>query len=113
MPWYKVAEINGLAKESLLKVQAGGKTICLVNNNGRWFAVSANCPHAGADLSKGWCQEGQLVCPFHRYTYNLSTGKGATGQNDYINTYPVEARNDGVYVEIKSWFDKLTNAFTP
>jgi nitrite reductase/ring-hydroxylating ferredoxin subunit len=111
MPWFKVADINDVPPSSLRKVQAGGKNICLVNDNGQYFAVAATCPHAGADLSKGWCNNGQLVCPFHRYTYNLSTGRGAPGQNDYVTTYTVEVRNDGVYVNITSLLSSIRNLF--
>ena len=111
MAWYKVADIVDTPEPFLKKVNANGKSICLVNTDGQLYAVSATCPHAGADLSKGWCTNGKLICPFHRYAYDLNTGRGAAGQNDFIRTYPVEQRADGIYVKVDSWLEGLKNMF--
>ena len=111
MAWYKVADTTELSKPFLRKVTAGGKSLCLVNAHGKVFATSAICPHAGADLSKGWCENEKLICPFHRYVYDLKTGSGAPGQNDYVRTYRVEVKADGIYVEVGSWLETLKGAF--
>ena len=111
MAWYKVADIADLSISFLIKVSAGGKQLCLVNANEKLFAVAASCPHAGADLSKGWCENGKIICPFHRYRYDLSTGRGDAGQNDFIRTYAVEQRLDGIYVEVKSFFENFRSKF--
>jgi len=111
MEWYKIPAISPGGKPFIKKVKAGGKTICLVGLDDEVFAVSAKCPHAGGDLAAGWCKEGKLVCPVHRYSYSLETGRGSEGQNDYIDTYPVEIRDDGVYVGISSFWEKFKNAF--
>ena len=79
--------------------------------NNKIFALSAKCPHAGGDLTQGWCKDGKLVCPVHRYSYNLETGKGSEGQNDYINSYPVEIKDDSVYIGISSFWEKFKQAF--
>ena len=71
------------------------------------FALAARCPHAGADISNGWCKDGKLVCPFHRYSYDIRTGRGSPGQGDYIKKYPTEIRSDGIYVGINSIWSKL------
>jgi len=111
MAWYKVAELAALSTPFLIKVNAGGKQLCLVNTGKGLYAVASSCPHAGADLSKGWCEDEKLICPFHRYQYDLSTGKGAPGQNDFIRTYAVEQREDGIYVKIKSFFESFRSRF--
>jgi len=106
MKWYKVAEVSDtLAPVS--KVTAGSKKLCLVKNDNQFFALGTKCPHAGANLSSGWCENKKLVCPFHRYSYDLETGRGSTGQNDFVPTYPVEIRNNDIYVGIPSFWDQL------
>ena len=111
MNWYKVAELTDVNKPFIKKVKAGGKGICLVGYEGNIYAISATCPHAGAELSGGWCRDGKIICPFHRYSYNLQTGKGDPGQNDYVDTYPVEVREDGVYVGVITFLEKIKQAF--
>jgi nitrite reductase/ring-hydroxylating ferredoxin subunit len=111
MKWYKIPGIEITDQPFIKKVKAGNKNICLVGYEGKIFALSAKCPHAGGDLSAGWCKEEKLICPLHRYSYNIHTGKGSEGQNDYIDTYPVEARNDGLYVGIAGFWEKIKQGF--
>ena len=112
MQWHKIPDIQNPQKPFIKKVKAGGKSICLVGYEGKIYAISATCPHAGAELSGGWCKDGKIICPFHRYSYSLETGKGDPGQNDYVDTYPVEIREDGVYVGVASFGDKWREIFT-
>jgi nitrite reductase/ring-hydroxylating ferredoxin subunit len=107
MKWYKVLDLTNVDKPFIKKVKAGNKSICLVGFEGKLYATSAKCPHAGADMSEGLCVRKKIVCPYHRYTYDLETGKGGEGQNDFIETYPVEERSDGVFVGIASLWDKM------
>jgi nitrite reductase/ring-hydroxylating ferredoxin subunit len=111
MKWVKVLDTDGLHYPFIKKVNAGGSWICLVGVDEKIFALSAKCPHAGADISQGWCESGKLVCPYHRYSYDLQTGRGNAGQGDYIKIYPVEARADGIYVGVISFTDNLINFF--
>ncbi|WP_448699457.1 Rieske (2Fe-2S) protein [Mucilaginibacter sp. AW1-3] len=107
MKWYKVLDNKDLKYPFLTKARAGSTSVCLVGVNNEVHALAAKCPHAGADISQGWCKDGKLVCPYHRYSYDIQTGRGSPGQGDYIKTYPVEMREDGIYVGIKSiwnWF---------
>ena len=91
-----------LPKENFVQqVALAGKKICLVRDGESLFAFQNTCPHAGGILSGGWCSHGHLICPIHRYEYNLETGRGAPGQGDYITRYPLEVRNDGVYIGFK------------
>lgn len=109
--WIKLSELEILPDDDFVKsVQVNKKRICLIKTEDRWFATQAKCPHAGADLSQGWCKNGKLICPFHRYEYDLQSGKGAPGQGDYIETYPLEIRTNGIYIGWKeSWFKQLLN----
>ena len=102
MRWIKIFPSSILSSDNFLKlVRVSGKKLCIVKLEDKIFAVQNKCPHAGADLSGGWCANGNLVCPYHRHEFNLETGRGTAGQGDYINTFPVEIRDDGVYVGLK------------
>lgn len=105
--WCKIEE--EIPEEDFVKqIRIDNKKLCFIKHEQQFFVVQNTCPHAGATLSGGWCKNGHLVCPIHRWEYNLQNGRGAEGQGDYIDTYPVEIRNDGVYVGFKeSWFKKL------
>jgi len=103
--WHKIE--TDIPEEDFIKqIQVLGKKLCLIRHQQQLHVVQNNCPHAGGTLSGGWCKNGHLVCPIHRWEYNLATGRGAEGQGDYIDMYPLETREDGIYVGFKESFWK-------
>lgn len=108
MKWYDAGEVD---LSAIKKIKVAGKDLCLVKDKGKIYALGAKCPHAGADLSQGWCADGKLICPFHRYSYDLNTGRGSDGQNDFINTYPVRTEDRRIYVGIISFWEEIKNTF--
>lgn len=100
MKWIKLLEVKP-EDNKIIKIKVSNKTICLVNHENEIRAFKTNCPHAGGDLSNGWCDSGFVVCPLHRYKYNLENGLGAEGQGDYLKVYPLEMRTDGIYIGFK------------
>lgn len=111
MNWFKIFEKTVFDQSDFVKqVTVNGKKLCAVKCDGEIIITQAYCPHAGGGLSGGWCKNGKLICPIHRYEYDLKTGRGAPGQGDYIDIYPTELRDDGIYVGMKekfSFFKKL------
>lgn len=108
MRWIHIAVDSIPEGNGIRKIRVAGKTICLISYSGALYATSLRCPHAGADLSRGWCEEGRLICPYHRRAFDLRTGRGDAGQGDYVRVYPLEQREDGWYIGVKeSWIRKL------
>lgn len=109
MKWFKAlnkVQLPGL--DSIKAVNVNGKQLCIINSNDRIVATQSSCPHAGGHFSGGWCKNGHLVCPIHRYEYDLETGRGAEGQGDYIDIYPTEVREDGLYIGFEeSWWSRI------
>jgi 3-phenylpropionate/trans-cinnamate dioxygenase ferredoxin subunit len=107
--WYLIYsfELDGPEPQKLYTVrtvEVEGKRFCLGRLPDGYFAVEDKCPHAQGRLGLGKCNEdGEVICPVHRYKYDLKTGKGAPEQGDSVGTLPVETRDDGVYIG----FEKL------
>jgi nitrite reductase/ring-hydroxylating ferredoxin subunit len=94
--WYKIEE-EIPEGDFIRQVVVAGKKLCLLRNAGKVYLIQNSCPHAGGILSGGWCDQGSIICPIHRYAYNLENGRGAEGQGDYINIYPLREEADGLY----------------
>ena len=102
MNWIKIQSSTEFPQGNFIRlIKVGSKKICLIKIDNEFFATQSRCPHAGADLSQGFCKDKKLICAFHRYEYDLETGRGAIGQGDYIHTYPLEVRQDGLYIGFK------------
>jgi nitrite reductase/ring-hydroxylating ferredoxin subunit len=81
------------------EVLADGRLICLAKKDGRLFAFAHKCPHAGGLLTEGWLDPlGNIVCPLHRYKFCLANGRNVSGEGYYLKHWPVEVREDGVFV---------------
>ena len=109
--WIKIFENreaieNCIPPKRTWKITADRKEICLVNSGTDFYAVDDKCPHQGASLSHGYCSEmNSIVCPLHRYHFDLKTGRPISGLCDRILTYPLKFEDTGVYlgIEDKSW----------
>jgi nitrite reductase/ring-hydroxylating ferredoxin subunit len=105
--FYKVYdfELDGAEPQqlnSVRTVEVEGTRLCLARLEDSYYALDDKCPHAGGRLGLGKCDEnGYVICPIHRYRYNAKTGRGLPVQGDYVESYPVEVRKDGVYVGLK------------
>lgn len=87
-----------LADGALMRSTETIGQVCWVKLGGRLHALADRCPHQGAALSWGWCDEGKLVCPLHRYRFDPATGKGFDGEGERAEVIPLEVRADGVYL---------------
>ena len=111
--WHKIAgsvEELEFNRDNMLVAEADGKKLTLAKSTNWLFACAHKCPHAGGILADGFIDAaGNVVCPLHRYKFSLQNGRNTSGEGYYINTYPVELREDGVYVgfEVKGLFGWL------
>lgn len=98
------------ADNSLKLHRVNGKDICVIKKDSVFYALGNTCPHAGAPLHTGWCEDGFLICPHHQRKFDLTTGKGSGTQGDFVDTYIIRVKADGVYVcipEKKGAFELL------
>ena len=98
--WYKVAEVDDLAEGRVTTVRAGHRSVALTRCGGRFGALDNHCPHQGGPLGEGSIEQGWLRCPWHGYDYDPHTGTPPPGFTDAPQSFPVEVRDDGVYVAI-------------
>lgn len=101
MRWYKVAESRAELFQTTLPVhKIDGKSIGFALHNEEVFAFQDKCPHAGGRLSGGFVDVlGNIVCPLHRYKFNLKRGYNSSGEGYFLKTYPVK-EDDGIWVEV-------------
>jgi nitrite reductase/ring-hydroxylating ferredoxin subunit len=110
LQWTKVAE--SLAEipfgvNQLAEVMADGKQVCIGRYKDEMFAFAPKCPHASGAFVNGFIDVlGNVVCPLHRYKFCLKNGRNVSGEGYYLKHWPVEVRDDGVYVglETKGFF---------
>jgi pyruvate oxidase len=99
--WHRVAGLDELGEGRVRTVVAGPKSIALTHYDGQYGALDNHCPHQGGPLGEGTIENGLLRCPWHGFDYCPLTGAPPGDFVDTVITYPVEIRDDGVYVGIE------------
>lgn len=102
--WHKIAESTDeipAGPNQLATIEVAGKKICIAKRGGSLQACAGKCPHAGGTMADGYLDAlGHIVCPLHRYKFDLTNGRNVSGEGYYLRTYPLENRSDGIYVGI-------------
>lgn len=105
MSWIKIAEhINELdfGPNHIAVAVVNGKKICVGRFNGSVFAFAYKCPHAGGIMADGYIDVlGNVVCPLHRYKYDMKNGRNVSGEGYYLKHWPVEIRDEAIYVQME------------
>lgn len=100
--WHKIAdsitEIN-FSTNGLATVEVNHNSICIALHKEELLACTHKCPHAGGILANGYLDAfGNIVCPLHRYKFSLQSGRNVSGEGYFLKTFPIEIRNEGIFV---------------
>lgn len=106
MEWLKLFGSKEEAKTKLTELKpqlviVKGKRICMVMHNGSFYAVQDSCSHNGESLSKGQVNYlGEIICPWHNYRFELSTGRACDSDCRDLATYSVKSDDSGLFIEV-------------
>ena len=106
----KVAALNELAEGKPRAIKVEGQSIALFQHNGNIYATDNQCPHMGYPLTRGRVRGGVLTCDWHGWSYDMRGGGCFTGGCDDLATFPVEVREDDIYIDIAGGGSKRDDA---
>ncbi|HCL05527.1 MAG TPA: (2Fe-2S)-binding protein [Chitinophagaceae bacterium] len=100
--WHKIGEVEAefqWQNNQMCIIEVEGKKITLAKHQEGLYAFAYKCPHASGIMADGFVDAlGQVVCPLHRYRFNIKNGRNTSGEGYYLKTYPLEQRADGIYI---------------
>ncbi len=102
MPHFiKIAARSELPEEGEAKeFTVGDKVICVANIAGRYSALDNVCSHRGGPLGQGVVMGDKLICPWHGWQYDVSTGIPLENPKLPVQVYPMKIEGEDVLVEI-------------
>lgn len=96
--------------DEALGVTIGRYDVAIARYGEEFFALQDLCSHAAVALSEGEVEDCTVECWLHGSRFDLRTGKPTSfPATEPVATFPVEVREDGVYVDI----DTTLNGVTP
>jgi ferredoxin-nitrite reductase len=98
-PERPLIRLQEIAEGSAKLVRAKGEEMAVFKNNGQLYGIQNICPHEGGQLCNGWIENGEVVCPLHRYKFDLKTGACSTDPKLKVKVFKLVAQGDQVTVE--------------
>ncbi len=86
---------------TLVAVRAGDRWYGLANVDGRLYAIDNNCPHNGGPLGKGELRGREVVCPWHGWRWDVTTGRNVWPGSDWrVPRLPVRVVGDEIQLPV-------------
>ena len=111
-------DLPDIAVGRVTTVVAGGRALCVTRTDHGWGVLDNRCPHQGGPLGDGQLENGYVICPWHAYEYDPSTGRPPGGFADAAVAYPTRvAASGGVevalpVVDAPSLMDQVVDVLT-
>jgi nitrite reductase/ring-hydroxylating ferredoxin subunit/multimeric flavodoxin WrbA len=112
--WIDVGAADDLARKPLQEVRLGQKPIALSFQDGRFGAISGVCNHVGGPLGEGKLEGEYVVCPWHYYKFQRTSGAGEPGYEvDCVPMYEVKVENGRVLLNAEALTKRHTSHHDP
>lgn len=91
-----------LADGQIVEVTAGPVSLAVARCADRIYALHNSCPHKGGPLSDGSVslRRAEIICPWHRFRFDLATGRSITNPEVAVRTFPVRVVDGAVIVDV-------------
>jgi len=80
-------------------VEAGGRT-ALFNVSGAFYALDNACSHRGGPLGEGDLDGTVVVCPWHAWRWDVTSGANMNNPAVKMACFPVSLEGDQVWVDL-------------
>lgn len=100
MPFAPAAKVSDIPAGTIHEVQVSGKAIALANVQGKFYAISDVCLHKGGPLGQGELHAATVTCPWHGWSYDVTSGKLVQNPNMGVACYATEVRGDEVFIDV-------------
>jgi nitrite reductase (NADH) small subunit len=77
-----------------------GRSYSVFDVDGELQVTDARCPHHGGPLAEGLVRDGVVTCPWHWYSFELSSGECRSAAGYRLRKYPVVSRDGRLYAEL-------------
>ncbi len=84
----------------MLEFRNGEQQLALCNVNGEIHVLDNHCPHRGGPLAQGALHGQMVVCPWHAWEFDCTTGACDFNPAIVVKRYPVRVEGDDILVDV-------------
>jgi nitrite reductase (NADH) small subunit len=96
----RLAAVEDVAVGQGRVVEAEGKDLALFNVEGAFYAIDNACVHRGGPLGEGDLEGRIVLCPWHAWRWDVTTGANANNPAVKMACFPVVVEDGAVFVEL-------------
>ena len=96
----KVAQKSALPEGTGMVLTVEGKEVALFNASGSFHAIDSVCKHQGGPLGDGSLEGTTVMCPWHGWEYDVTTGSCLTNPNAHQAKYNIKVEGDDILIEV-------------
>ena len=98
--YVKVMGVDELPPGKATERFVSGRPVAIYNVDGQFYATTNLCIHRGGPLGQGMLDGRVIMCPWHAWTFDVTTGENTVNADLRIGCYPVRVEDGQVLVEI-------------
>jgi nitrite reductase/ring-hydroxylating ferredoxin subunit len=96
----RICKTSDIKEGSGKSVEINGKPVAVFNVNGNFYAINDVCGHRGGPLGEGELDGNTVICPWHGWRYDVTTGANELVPDLPTNRYEVRIEGDDVLVDL-------------
>ena len=98
--WVNVGKSGEVAAGTARKVEVDGQEVAVYNCDGKFYATSNICPHQGGPLAEGMVEGTSVVCPWHAWSFDVTTGVSPVNPRAKIPCYQIKTEGEDLFVSL-------------
>jgi nitrite reductase/ring-hydroxylating ferredoxin subunit len=96
----RVCRLEDISDGRAVAYEVDGLRLAIYREGESIFALLARCPHASGPMDLGWIEDGEAVCPLHRWRFKLTTGRCTTVRGESLHRFASYVRDGEVWVSV-------------
>lgn len=96
----RVVAASELPPGKCMEARVDGKPVALCNVDGAFHAISNTCVHRGGPLGQGLLDGKLVLCPWHAWAYDVTTGTSDVNPDLKVAVYEVKVEDGQVMVRV-------------
>ena len=97
----RVARIDEFDELNCKLIEVDGSSIALYKIGEAFHAIRNACPHTGAPLAAGQLHGCELTCPWHGWTFDLTTGQSTMVPFARLETVDVTVKRGELHLVLE------------
>jgi nitrite reductase (NADH) small subunit/3-phenylpropionate/trans-cinnamate dioxygenase ferredoxin subunit len=97
---HHIGPLAALSESEGARVTVDTVALAVYRRGERVLVVDDACPHMGASLSEGYLDGESVVCPWHGWCFDVSSGRSPFDDEALVAVHRVSIEDGEVYVEL-------------